>query len=109
MSDNLVGLPCRVQSRRRSLKVRIDADAADQRRAFFFRALDEVNRQPDDLVAVEFEFPDGEVAGDLVAAAAVAVEVQAGGFLAEGEALGAAVFADGQELPDRRADVQGPA
>ena len=68
-------------------------------------ALDEIDCQAHDLVAVHFQFPDHELTREHIAAPAFAAEVQTGRGAARSVALGIEVLADLQVLADRSADV----
>src|SRR2546423_1131433 len=87
----------------------INAERAAKGRPRLLRALDEVDGQADDLVALHLDLPDHELAGDPVGPPAIAGEVDARRVSAERESLGAVILADLQEAVAGAAEINVPA
>src|SRR5947208_2084894 len=57
---------------------RVDAQFPLQRRPLLLGTLDEVDRQADNAIAFDLDLPDDELAGNAIAAAPLAAEIETG-------------------------------
>src|SRR3712207_1030440 len=88
---------------------RLIADHAVEGGTVHLALLEKVDGEPGDLIIFEFEFPDDELAEDIVEASAMAGKPHAMGGAAEIIALGFEVLADFEKLSPRRAEASRPA